>query len=99
MFTPRRKYPPRRAAPRLASSSCAMRQLLVAMIVVLASTAVRPEEPARTTPLAGLAGWQLALLEKLNRADLAHLARLPELVVPAEWHDDELRYTPFPPAY
>ena len=32
---------------------------------------------------------QLALLEKLNRADVGHLAQLPELVVPLTW-DDEL---------
>ena len=39
---------------------------------------------------------QLALLEKLNRSDVVHLARLPELVVPGEWLDDELYYSPLP---
>jgi hypothetical protein len=76
-----------------------MRQRLVAMIVVLAFTAARPAGTTVTSVLEGLAGWQLALLEKLNRADLAHLARLPALVVPAQWHDDELQYSPFPLAY
>jgi hypothetical protein len=41
---------------------------------------------------------QLAVLEKLNRADIAHLRRLPLLVVPDLWVD-ELQYSPFPPVY
>ena len=41
---------------------------------------------------------QLAILEKLNRADVAHLGRLEHLVIPAVWLD-ELQYSPFPPAY
>ena len=39
---------------------------------------------------------QLGLLEKLNRADRAHLARLPTLVVPVDWRTDELAYSPLP---
>jgi hypothetical protein len=42
---------------------------------------------------------QLAVLEKLNRADAAHLPRLDYLVVPSVWYDDELRYSPFPLSY
>ncbi len=42
---------------------------------------------------------QLALLEKLNRADLAHLRRLPALVIPASGEDDELRHSPLPLSY
>lgn len=38
----------------------------------------------------------LALLEKLNRADVAHLTRLPVLVVPEHWLEDELQYSPLP---
>jgi hypothetical protein len=38
---------------------------------------------------------QLALLEKLNRADAVHLRRLELLIVPLVWHDDELQYSPF----
>lgn len=41
---------------------------------------------------------QLAVLEKLNRADIAHLRRLPRLVIPDVWLD-ELSYSPFPPLY
>ena len=39
---------------------------------------------------------QLGLLEKLNRADRAHLRRLPTLVVPIDWRTDELAYSPLP---
>jgi lipoprotein-anchoring transpeptidase ErfK/SrfK len=39
---------------------------------------------------------QIALLEKLNRADQVHLVRLPEIVVPGRWDLDELDYSPLP---
>jgi hypothetical protein len=42
---------------------------------------------------------QLALLEKLNRADRAHLAVLPQLIVPVVWSTDELAYSPLPKRY
>lgn len=42
---------------------------------------------------------QIAVLELLNRADAAHLPRLPHLVVPAVWHEDPLAYSPFPVSY
>jgi hypothetical protein len=42
---------------------------------------------------------QLAVLEKLNRADLNHLDRLPGLVVPDLWPEDELAYSPMPRRY
>ena len=48
---------------------------------------------------ARFAGSQLAILEKLNRADAAHLHRLEYLVVPLVWEDDELQYSPFPLSY
>jgi lipoprotein-anchoring transpeptidase ErfK/SrfK len=41
----------------------------------------------------------LAVLEKLNRADLAHLWRQKTLVVPAEPLLDELQYSPLPLTY
>ena len=41
---------------------------------------------------------ELALLEKLNRRDVEHLARADALVVPAEWLPDELAYSPLPAA-
>jgi L,D-transpeptidase-like protein len=42
---------------------------------------------------------QLALLEKLNRADRGHLAQLPQLVVPNTWSADELAHSPLPMRY
>ena len=42
---------------------------------------------------------QLSLLEKLNRADLEHLAQLPEVVVPVSWREDELSYSVLPLQY
>jgi hypothetical protein len=46
--------------------------------------------------LARFSSSQLALLSKLNRADSAHLARLPRIVVPDRWVADELLYSPMP---
>lgn len=42
---------------------------------------------------------ELALLEKLNRADPEHLWRLDALVVPDHWDLDELAYSPLPQRY
>jgi lipoprotein-anchoring transpeptidase ErfK/SrfK len=42
---------------------------------------------------------QLALVEKLNRADVAHLEPLREVVVPEVWNDDELWYSVLPMRY
>jgi hypothetical protein len=42
---------------------------------------------------------QLALLEKLNRADLKHLSRLRNIVIPSKWTGNELDYAPFPLHY
>ena len=42
---------------------------------------------------------QLALLEKLNRADRTHLAQLPQLVVPEPLDADELAHSPLPMRY
>jgi hypothetical protein len=39
---------------------------------------------------------QLALLEKLSRRDLGHLAGAGELLVPDRWDLDELAYAPLP---
>jgi hypothetical protein len=53
-------------------------------------------------PLRELAGrfkpGELAVLEKLNRADVKHLSRLESLVIPSEWRD-EFDYSPFPAHY
>ena len=42
---------------------------------------------------------QLALLEKLNRSDLRHLARQDGLVIPERWGFDELAYSPLAHTY
>jgi hypothetical protein len=42
---------------------------------------------------------QLELLEKLNRADVTRLERLPQVVVPMAWSEDELSYSPLPLHY
>jgi hypothetical protein len=44
-------------------------------------------------------GEQLFILQKLNRRDLAHLARADSIIVPYEWRSDELFYSPFPEYY
>jgi len=41
---------------------------------------------------------QLAVLEKLNRADVVHLRQLDQLVVPSVW-TSELQFSPFPAQY
>jgi L,D-transpeptidase catalytic domain len=43
-------------------------------------------------------GPEIALLEKLNRADAAHLRRLPQLVMPSSWRP-EIEHSPFPSSY
>lgn len=54
---------------------------------------------ARTQPLRSrFSDAELALLEKLNRADRGHLEGLPQLVVPTEWVD-ELGYSVLPRFY
>ena len=53
------------------------------------------EKELRTRFTAG----QLGILEKLNRADLAHLPQLPALVVPERWDWEELDYSPLPRRY
>ena len=51
-------------------------------------------EPAR--PLSRFAPEQIARLEKLNRADTAHLARLKSVIVPNHWDLGHLAYSPMP---
>ncbi len=67
--------------------------LVAAAPAALASPSYRLE---RRPDLAHFDARQIALLEKLNRADRNHLARLPVLVVPDEWGLDELAYSPMP---
>ena len=76
--------------------------------VAIASGSLRPElnqaryriEPRSTQRVtAQFSERQVELLEKLNRADRAHLDRLPAIVVPTEWSDEELTYSPLPLRY
>jgi hypothetical protein len=57
-----------------------------------------PRTPAELK--ARFTGQQIDLLEKLNRRDREHLTRadppVPGLVVPLEWLEDELEYSPLP---
>lgn len=41
----------------------------------------------------------LRVLERVNRADRAHLGRLDALIVPSDRDDDPLAHAPFPPGY
>ena len=41
---------------------------------------------------------ELAVLEKLNRADVKHLSRLEAMVIPSEWRSGT-DYSPFPQQY
>lgn len=68
--------------------------VLLVLSVSIASASYRLESPRAA--LAKRTAAQLALLEKLNRADRAHLPRLEVVVVPDEWIDDELAYSPMP---
>ena len=47
-------------------------------------------------PLARFTASQRSLLQKLNRADEAHLGGLKRIVVPSRWDLDELAYSPMP---
>ena len=51
-------------------------------------------EPAR--PLSRFEPEQIALLEKLNRADRAHHRRLKYVIVPNQWDLGQLAYSPMP---
>jgi L,D-transpeptidase catalytic domain len=42
---------------------------------------------------------QLELLQKLNRVDLDHLARLDRIISPDVWVEDQLVYSPLPPCF
>lgn len=59
----------------------------------------RIELRANAGALARYSDEQLALLEKLNRADREHLTRLPQLVVPSAWSSDALAYSSLPMRY
>lgn len=47
-------------------------------------------------PASRFSARQLALLDKLNHADTAHLTRFRRIIVPDRWESDELLYSPMP---
>ena len=49
-----------------------------------------------TEPLSRFSPKQRHLLQKLNRADAAHLSRWKRLIVPNRWDLEELAYSPLP---
>jgi len=60
---------------------------------------VEPRDDGPWDLVGRFASWQVAILEKLNRTDTRHMARQDVLVIPLEWHVDELTYSPFPRTY
>jgi hypothetical protein len=66
----------------------------IILAIAAAATITYRLEPSK--PLARFSADQIALLAKLNRADPAHLPRLPRVVVPDRWDQDELLYSPMP---
>jgi hypothetical protein len=72
---------------------------LLLLVVSLGSITYHIEAPGGRDVRERFTAEQLVLLQKLNRADLRHLNRLPALVVPDLWVDDELAYSPMPHRY
>jgi lipoprotein-anchoring transpeptidase ErfK/SrfK len=76
----------------------------VSAIGVVSTGVPTSERTYRSMPLTGgakalrglFSAEQLALLEKLNRRDVPHLATAKSLIVPEEWLPDELLYSPLP---
>jgi hypothetical protein len=64
-----------------------------------ADPAERPDVAYHLVPAAGLSRYgadQIALLEKLNRADRRHLPGLRTLIAPNRWDLDQRAYSPMP---
>jgi hypothetical protein len=95
----------RRSRLRSRSIGWGIAACVVAMLTALVSAQMpgsyRIEHKSdRTQPLQErFTVAQLAVLEKLNRADVAHLQRLREVVVPESWSGDELSYSVLPTVY
>ena len=68
----------------------------LALASASAQTIVYKVEPSQ--PLTRFTADEITLLTKLNHADIAHLARLPRILVPDPWDADELMYSPMPRA-
>jgi hypothetical protein len=57
---------------------------------------VPPVSIEQTPSLDNYTDAEIAILEKLNRVDLAHLKRLRRIVIPADLSLDVLHYSPLP---
>jgi len=74
-----------------------LRPLRRHLILRRGETADRRHIPSRahTVPVA-IQSEKRNLLQKLNRADAAHLGQWKNLIVPSRWDVDELAYSPLP---
>ena len=96
--------------PRVLGSLCAV---LILLIVASRPAAAMPDLDQSDTSIdyrieklteanrdlaSRFGGPEIALLEKLNRADAKHLQRLPQLIVPSSWRS-EIAHSPFPSTY
>jgi len=75
--------------------------MIRSLILLLALTATASARPItyrieRAYPLTDRAPAEIAILEKLNRADADHLPRLDAVIVPSRFDAVELEYSPFP---
>jgi hypothetical protein len=68
----------------------------LALILLCGAIGIEPNSPAR---LRSFEPVQIAILEKLNRADAKHLPRLRQLAIPAGWCESELTYCTLPNLY
>lgn len=83
------------------------RALRIGVVLLAGAAVVRAQEPPAAYRLEPTpknlqqvySDAQIGLLEKLNRADRAHLTRLPQLVVPDRWTGDEVDHSPMPRSY
>lgn len=94
----------RRSILRAVASCCAVVACAVPVQVAVRAQGGSPYRIESKSDHAGplalrFTAPQLALLEKLNRADVEHLERLPEIVVPESWSEDELAYSVLPMRY
>jgi hypothetical protein len=84
------------ARPRGAVVVRVLKTLGCGIILAIAAAATITYRLEPSKPLARFSADQIALLAKLNRADPAHLPRLPRIIVPDRWDQDELLYSPMP---
>jgi len=76
----------------------------IALVAIVVPTAVLAAAPAPVPyrlvspakALTGRTSAEIALLERLNRADRRHLWRLKTVVLPDDWRDGATAHAPFP---